>query len=456
MSASFQKFTRFSPRALVEPRSTDENGRRREYTLNVILLGSILMLAVLEAAAFFSPSSAPGSEGYGGISLTELFILQVFFIFLYALSRRGFPVTASYFLVGGYFSGASYLAYEWGANWEVAVLGFALVIAIASILLGTRFGILTTIATGGLIILLWYVQWHGFIPTPREQQADAGDAIIFTALYCLLMLVAWLANRETERSLTRALRSESELKGQRDLLEIKVEERTRELRRNEFKRLEQVHHFAEFGRLSSGLFHDLLNLVNAVALQNSRTIPGNAKDTLAGTSGMDKRIESFTQAIRRQLAHEETRELFSLAESIEQVVGLLSYKANKARIRISFQRDAGDMLTWSGNPFKFHQAVMNLATNALEANSNIVTIAAGRRSDDFVVSVHDDGCGIAPAIREKIFEPFFTTKGALFGMGVGLATTKRIVEEDLRGTISVTSETGNGSTFVITFPQSGT
>jgi signal transduction histidine kinase/pSer/pThr/pTyr-binding forkhead associated (FHA) protein len=109
-----------------------------------------------------------------------------------------------------------------------------------------------------------------------------------------------------------------------------------------------------------------------------------------------------------------------------------------------------------------HQALMNLMTNALEA----VTAGVGRITvrlhyeepdsrgpgspGEAHVLVIDNGPGIPRDRQTTIFEPFQTSKGVR-GTGLGLAVTKRVVE-DHRGRIAVASEPGKGSTFTIMLP----
>ena len=72
-----------------------------------------------------------------------------------------------------------------------------------------------------------------------------------------------------------------------------------------------------------------------------------------------------------------------------------------------------------------------------------------------IVSVADNGAGIDDFVRARIFDPFITTKatgdGQKRGMGLGLAIVKRIIEGH-RGAITVTSETGRGTTFFVHLP----
>jgi signal transduction histidine kinase len=70
------------------------------------------------------------------------------------------------------------------------------------------------------------------------------------------------------------------------------------------------------------------------------------------------------------------------------------------------------------------------------------------------VSISDTGVGIPAEVLPRIFDPFFSTKGVGKGTGLGLAITRRILE-DHRGTIEVSSQVGQGTTFRIWLPAEG-
>jgi len=78
-----------------------------------------------------------------------------------------------------------------------------------------------------------------------------------------------------------------------------------------------------------------------------------------------------------------------------------------------------------------------------------VTIATSKTGDKVEVSVTDTGSGISADRLGAIFDDFVTTKKR--GLGLGLAITKRIVEQ-LDGTITVASELGKGTSFTMRFP----
>ena len=67
------------------------------------------------------------------------------------------------------------------------------------------------------------------------------------------------------------------------------------------------------------------------------------------------------------------------------------------------------------------------------------------------ICVEDNGCVMAPGVRARIFDPYFTTKESSDGTGLGMAITKKIVEEH-EGTLGVESEEGKGTIVVLNLP----
>lgn len=98
--------------------------------------------------------------------------------------------------------------------------------------------------------------------------------------------------------------------------------------------------------------------------------------------------------------------------------------------------------------------ITNLVKNAIQAipSSNpspIVLVKAYQDDKNIIISVTDNGAGVAIADKTKIFEPKFTTKTS--GMGLGLGIIKNIVE-NYQGTITFETEAGKGTTFTVTLP----
>jgi signal transduction histidine kinase len=434
----------------------DEDLQRREYILNIILIGSIVMLAILDAIVLFH--TIQDGASYRDIPFAVFSVLPAFFIFLYVLSRRGFSGIASYLVIATYLASDSYAAYRWGVGMQMVMIAYALIIVMATILCGTKFGFFVTGFIAAFIIPLWDAQIHGFIAT-QAQRLSADDAIVFAVLYFLIMIVAWLYNREIERSLLRAKSSERALKEERDSLEIKVVERTEELRRTQLEKVQQLNRLAELGQLSSGLFHDILNLLNALSL---RTDSGETEDpSLASAFNTAKQIEGFMQAVRKQISGARGRELFSLTQGAKNAIQLVNYQANKEHIRIVLDHDPHADIIHFDAPFKFQEIVINLLLNAIESYEGIPSSEGGERTIKItirekngmaVLGVRDNGGGMTPEVQAHLFEPFFTTKSGAKGIDIGLATIKKLIEVDMLGAIAVESEPGQGSLFTVTFP----
>ncbi len=97
---------------------------------------------------------------------------------------------------------------------------------------------------------------------------------------------------------------------------------------------------------------------------------------------------------------------------------------------------------------------MNLCLNAIQAmpEGGELNISLSQNPDEeIVLEISDTGTGIEKDVIGKIFDPLYTTKEQEKGTGLGLFVVKQIVEE-YGGEISVHSEPGEGSQFLIAFP----
>lgn len=106
-------------------------------------------------------------------------------------------------------------------------------------------------------------------------------------------------------------------------------------------------------------------------------------------------------------------------------------------------------------PQQLNQVFMNILVNAAHAmeGHGVITIKTMREADEVVVRISDTGKGIPPENLSRIFEPFFTTKEVGKGTGLGLSISYDIVKKH-GGVITVESEVGIGTTFVIRLPLS--
>jgi two-component system sensor histidine kinase/response regulator len=98
------------------------------------------------------------------------------------------------------------------------------------------------------------------------------------------------------------------------------------------------------------------------------------------------------------------------------------------------------------------RGLCNIIKNSIEAMTDgikLLKIISGTKGDRVEIKISDTGKGISRDKLENIFDPFVTSK--IYGPGLGLTFTHKIIQ-DHNGTISVESEPGKGTTFIITFP----
>jgi two-component system NtrC family sensor kinase len=81
-----------------------------------------------------------------------------------------------------------------------------------------------------------------------------------------------------------------------------------------------------------------------------------------------------------------------------------------------------------------------------------VQVSTLKVSTGIEIRVGDNGNGIAESIQTKVFQPFFTTKPAGQGIGLGLSLAYDIITKGHSGTLTVKSQEGNGTEFVIYLP----
>ncbi len=116
------------------------------------------------------------------------------------------------------------------------------------------------------------------------------------------------------------------------------------------------------------------------------------------------------------------------------------------------------------NASEIQQVLLNLIVNASHAiaackdrqgGKGLISIGTRESGDELIITVADNGTGIADSARERIFEPFFTTKPVGKGTGQGLPIAHSLIVERHGGLLSFESTPGKGTTFSIRLPLAG-
>jgi PAS domain S-box-containing protein len=231
----------------------------------------------------------------------------------------------------------------------------------------------------------------------------------------------------------------------------------------------QTQRLEALGRLAGGIAHDFNNILSVILSYSAILLA----DLPAGTSANDdvqeihaagERAARLTRQLlafsRRQLLEPRVVDLNELVSGMEKMMGRLL--GEDIVLKIALCPKLGPVKVDIG---QFEQVLLNLALNARDAmlNGGVLTIATGNVTAPVkaaaeqavpavTLSVTDTGAGMDAATQQRAFEPFFTTKATGKGTGLGLATVFGVVEQS-GGRISLSSEVGQGASFVIYLPR---
>jgi len=442
---------------MLQPKADNEDSRRRELILNIMLAGlSVVSVAALMATLIYRFIIGNVAAHNSSLPVTIGFVIVV--LALWILSRRGWHRIGVYALLALIWLGAINLTLGWSIELPQAELTFTLGIVVAGVLISGRVGLIAASVTSAAVIIVGNLQASSTLDPSVDwlkQSVRTGDAVGYAAVFMVVGLVSWLANREIDKSLRRARTSESALKHERDTLEFRVVERTKELERTQLQRMLEMQRFAEFGRFSAGFLHDVANPLTAASLNLQQLGEESRSQVLQDVQRSIGHLERYIEAARKQLQNESELKAFPVGDELQQVVAILALKAQCADVPITIKCSRRQRLF--GDPVKFSQLAANLIANAIEAYAGLgakrsnqgVLVTVLRKDRAALLSVRDYGVGITDSAAAEIFSPFYSTKQASGrGTGIGLSMVKQIVEKDFNGSITVVSNPNDGTQFV--------
>jgi two-component system C4-dicarboxylate transport sensor histidine kinase DctB len=146
---------------------------------------------------------------------------------------------------------------------------------------------------------------------------------------------------------------------------------------------------------------------------------------------------------------------FDVSRLVADVMQLLEPVAQRAGGRVMVGTQTAQPQAF-GDELHLRQAVVNLVMNAIQAfnggKGGLVTLDTADRGQEVAIIVRDNGAGIPDEVRERIFEPFFTTKPRGDGTGLGLPTSRRIVDAQ-GGRLTLVESGPQGTVFEIVVPR---
>jgi signal transduction histidine kinase len=221
--------------------------------------------------------------------------------------------------------------------------------------------------------------------------------------------------------------------------------------------LELSRRLAAIGRLTAGVGHEVKNPINAIVvhLELMRTKLGDADHrAMRHLEIIESEIQRLDRVVQTLVDFSRPVELQLKEQDMRRIVsGVLMLASAELETRdIQVQSDLPDRPVLAKvDADLLKQALLNVVINGAQAMSEGGKLRVSLKEDGRVamLSIHDQGAGIPPEVRDKIFDLYFTTKKD--GSGIGLAMTYRIVELH-NGSIEVESDATHGTTFILRFP----
>lgn len=275
-------------------------------------------------------------------------------------------------------------------------------------------------------------------------------------------------NRELEES-------EEQIKIINENLVFKIDEKTEELSKlnqhlqeevarkteenfKQFQTLQQQNKLAAMGEMIGAIAHQWRQPLNELTIRIQKlryNYKNNEVDEEFVTAFIEKNrttIEFMSKTIddfRNFFRIDKQKMLFDVKVAIEEIINIQAAQLKNNNIKLELK---GDTFEINGFKTEFQQVVMNIISNAKDVliKKEIKTPMIKIKIEDKKITIEDNACGIPDEIIDKIFDPYFTTKEQGEGTGMGLYMSKMIVEDNMKGKLTV-QNTLEGAEFEIAF-----
>ena len=304
-----------------------------------------------------------------------------------------------------------------------------------------------------------------------RMRAIAATAILSGVFLCLLLVFVLLRQifGPIRRLITEAERSGGSAGAANEMKALSHEVReliedadqTQQALEKSRSRLVQAEKMAMVGRLAAGVAHSIRNPLTSIkmrlfSLERSLDLPPNQKEDFEVISEETRHIDTI---VRNFLEYARPSKLkmqkISPSELIDMNLQLLRHRFKSYGVNVDLRRSEPlpEILV---DPDQLKEVFVNILINACEATGEGGSISIEEEIAELqplglvsVIRIRDNGPGIPAELQENVFEPFFSTKED--GTGLGLSIAVRIVAQH-GGRLSLESEEGQGTTFIITLP----
>ncbi len=235
------------------------------------------------------------------------------------------------------------------------------------------------------------------------------------------------------------------------------------------QKLKRAEQLASLTTLAAGVAHEIKNPLGSISIY-VQLIEKIIKKNMDNDCQCYKDFKEYSDIIKEEISRlEDTINSFlfsvrklevniedvNINELILSTVSFLKYEIEKNNVNIDIKFDKDNLILKLDEKY-IKQSLINIIQNAIDAMSDNsddkkkeIYIKLKTIDNYAVISIKDTGTGIKDEDMDKIFEPYFTTKR--HGTGLGLTNVVRIIEAH-NGNITIESEYGKGSEFIIKLP----
>jgi two-component system, NtrC family, C4-dicarboxylate transport sensor histidine kinase DctB len=295
-------------------------------------------------------------------------------------------------------------------------------------------------------------------------------ALVIGAMSGLAAIVALLAAglvEQRRREIKQRLANQVALQAANDMLEVRVQERTAELRAAQDE-LVHAGKLATLGQMSAGMVHELNQPLaalqtaadNAILLVDRGSI-GDARGNLTRIGELIRRLGRLTGQLR-VFAYKSSSPLdvVSVDQAVAESLKILAARVKEGRVDVITDIDAN--LSVVADQTRLEQLLCNIVGNALDAVESVeqksILIRAtgeGGQAARCRIAISNSGPAIASDVLQRMFEPFVTTKPPGKGLGLGLMLSNHIARS-FGGELRAQNLMPSGAEFVVILPMADT
>ncbi|MCL6414910.1 ATP-binding protein [Aestuariirhabdus sp. Z084] len=261
--------------------------------------------------------------------------------------------------------------------------------------------------------------------------------------------------------ISRRKAAEEQLQAAKELLEQRVEERTRELQEAQ-QELIQASKLAALGEMSASIAHEFnqpLTAMRTYLASSEMLLDQGATDRLQDNLRLLRELTERTSTIAAQLKtyaynRPTERNPVNLVNALQQVLPMFRQRIDQLSIDLVIKQPDRPVHV-AADSGRIQLILTNLIKNAIESLQHHqhprLVCEFGYQQQLATISIRDNGEGIKARHLSRLFDPFFTTKEVGEGLGLGLSIVAGFIR-DLDGTIEAKNNDNGGATFIIRLP----